>query len=195
MSAAVQLRPARPEDAGLLGEMLVEAGGGIFEVLLEGLVPGLTPAQMMAEAARREAGGFSFRHATVVEVDGIAAGSLTAFPAGLFGSETSELIPPDRLVYLAPMQQMLDRGSWYIAALAIRSEHRRRHLGGRLLRASFAAAREQGFPRISLHVWAKNVTALGLYLCLGFDETGSARVPEHPLLRHGTTLLALSRPA
>ena len=67
-------------------------------------------------------------------------------------------------------------------------------LAGRLLRASIAQAREQGFPGVSLHVWAKNLTALGLYLRLGFVETGSARAPDHPLLRHGPTMLALSRP-
>ena len=193
--SAVALRPARPDDAALLGEMLVAAGGGMFEVLLEDVMPGVTPAQIMAEAARQPEGGFSYRHATVIEADGAAAGALAAFPAEQFGSEASELIPAERLVYLAPMQQLLDRGSWYIAALAMRPDYRGRHLAGRLLRASFAQAREQGFPRVSLHVWAKNLTALGLYLRLGFVETGSAQVPEHPLLRHGKVMLALSRPA
>lgn len=195
MTAAVSLRPARPEDAELLGEMLVDAGGGMFEVLLDGLMPGVTPAQMMAEAAREPQGGFSYRQATVVEIDGIAAGSLAAFPADQFGSETSDFIPPERLIYLAPMRSLLDRDSWYIAALAIRKEQRRRHLAGRLLQGTFAEARTRGFPRISLHVWTANLTALGLYLRLGFVKTGSAAVPSHPLLRHGTSMLALSRPA
>lgn len=195
MTAVLNLRPARPEDAKLLGEMLVEASGGIFEALLDGLMPGVTPAQMMAESAREPEGSFSYRQTTVVEIDGVAAGSLTAFPADQFGSETSDLIPPERLFYLEPIRSMLDRDSWYIAALAIREEQRRRHLAGRLLQATFGEARTRGFPRISLHVWTANLTALGLYLRLGFVETGSAEVPPHPLLRHGTSILALSRPA
>lgn len=195
MTAAVRLRPARPEDAELLGEMLVEAGGGMFEVLLEGVMPGVTPAQMMAEAAREPEGAFSYCKTTVVESDGVAAGSLTAFPAGEFGNDTSDFIPPERRIYLEPMRALFDRDSWYIAALAVRKEQRRRHLAGRLLRATFADARARGLRRISLHVWMANLTALGLYLRLGFDETGTAEVPPHPLLRHGTRMLALSRPA
>lgn len=193
--SAVALRPARPDDAALLGDMLVAAGGGMFEVLLDGVIPGVTPAQIMAEAARQPEGGFSYRNATVIDVDGVAGGALIAFPAEQFGSETSDLIPVERRVYLAPMQQLLDRGSWFIAALAMQADYRGRHLAGRLLRTSFAQAREQGYPRVSLHAWAKNLTAVGLYLRLGFVETGGAKVPEHPLLRHGPTLLALSRPA
>jgi len=195
VTAAVRLRPARPEDAELLGEMLVEAGGGMFEVLLEGVMPGVTPAQMMAEAAREPEGAFSYRKTTVVESDGVAAGSLTAFPAGEFGNEASDFIPPERRMYLEPMRALLDRDSWYIAALAVHKEQRRRHLAGRLLRATFADARARGLRRISLHVWTANLTALELYLRLGFDETGSAEVPPHPLLRYGTRMLALSRPA
>ena len=195
MSATVHLRPARPDDAELLGEMLVEAGGGMFEVLLDGVVPGVTPAQMMAEAAREPESGFSYRRTTVVEADGVPVGSLTAFPADQFGNDTSSLIPAERLIYLQPVRTLLDRGSWYVAAIAIRPEQLGRHLGGRLLQATFAQAHEQGFPRVSLHVWTANLVALGLYLRLGFVETGSANVPPHPLLRYGTSMLALSRPA
>ena len=153
MTATVHLRPARPDDAELLGEMLVEAGGGMFEVLLDGVVPGVTPAQMMAEAAREPESGFSYRRTTVVEAGGVPVGSLTAFPADQFGNDTSSLIPAERLIYLQPVRTLLDRGSWYVAAIAIRPEQRGRHLGGRLLQATFAQAHEQGFPRVSLHVW------------------------------------------
>ena len=94
MTATVHLRPAHPDDAELLGEMLVEAGGGMFEVLLDGVVPGVTPAQMMAEAVREPESGFSYRRTTVVEADGVPVGSLTAFPADQFGNDTSSLFPP-----------------------------------------------------------------------------------------------------
>jgi pimeloyl-ACP methyl ester carboxylesterase len=99
----------------------------------------------------------------------------------------------DQTRHIDAMRTLLDLGSWHVAAVAIRPEQRRRHLGGRLLTATFAQAREQGFERVSLHVWTANTTALGLYLRLGFTETGSTRVPPHTLLRHGDSLLALSK--
>lgn len=193
MTTAVNIRPARPDDAALLGEILVEAGGGVFEVLLEGAVPGATPAQIMAESARQEEGAFSYRRAIIVESDGIAVGGLTAFPANQFGSDDSGMIPAERLVYLEGMRTILDTGSWYVAAIAVRPERRRRKLGGRLLTNSFAQAREQGYDRVSLHVWTANSVALTLYLRLGFIETGSTRVPPHPFLRHGDSILALTK--
>lgn len=194
MTATVHIRPARSDDAELIGAMLVEAGGGMFEILLDGVVPGATPAQIMAESARQEEGAFSYRRTIVVVSDGIAAGSLTAFPSDQFDRDESGMIPADRRVYIDRLRAILDIGSWYVAAMAIRPEQRGRHLGGRLLATTFAQAREQGFGRVSLHVWTANTVALGLYLRLGFVETASARVPPHPLLQHGDSILALTKP-
>jgi ribosomal protein S18 acetylase RimI-like enzyme len=193
MTNTVRIRRAQPDDADLLGMMLVEAGGGVFEILLDGVSPGATPAQIMAEAARQKEGAFSYCNAIVVERNGVPSGSLTAFPADQFGSEESPLIPANRRVYIDAIRTILDTGSWYIAAMAILSEQRGQHLGGALLTATFVQAREQGFDRVSLHVWTANVTALSLYLRLGFTEMGATRVPPHPQLRHGDSILALTK--
>jgi ribosomal protein S18 acetylase RimI-like enzyme len=193
MTGAVRIRRAQPDDADFLGMMLVEAGGGVFEILLDGVAPGATPAQIMAEAARQKDGAFSYRNAIIAMRDGVASGSLTAFAANQFGSDESTLIPPDRRIYIDAIRTILDTGSWYIAAMAILPEQRRRHLGVALLKANLAQAREHGFDRVSLHVWTANVAALSLYLRLGFSGTGSTRVPPHPQLHHGESILALTK--
>jgi ribosomal protein S18 acetylase RimI-like enzyme len=193
MTGIVRIRRAQPDDADFLGMMLVEAGGGVFEILLDGAAPGATPAQIMAEAARQTEGAFSHRNAIVLEHDEAAAGSLTAFPADQFESDQSALIPPERRIYIDAIRTILDTGSWYIAAMAILPEHRGRHLGGTLLEATIAQARERGFARVSLHVWAANAAALSLYFRLGFTRTGDASVPPHPRLRHGENVLALTK--
>ena len=48
------------------------------EARTAGQMPGVTPAQIMAEAARQPEGGFSYRNATVIDVDGVAGGALIA---------------------------------------------------------------------------------------------------------------------
>ena len=44
----IVLRAARPEDAAAVAELMLEAGGGLFEFLLEDLVPGKTPVDLLA---------------------------------------------------------------------------------------------------------------------------------------------------
>jgi ribosomal protein S18 acetylase RimI-like enzyme len=194
MAEATLIRPAAPDDSALIGAMLVEAGGGVFEVLLEGLVPDVTPAQMLAQMARDEEGPFSYRQTRVAEVAGTPAGILMTFPAVWFDQPPPQTIPAERHVYLNTMRSILDRESFYVAALAIAPAFRRRGLGGLLLAEAFEQTRAAAFPRTTLHVWAGNSSALALYLRLGFVETMSARVPPHPGLHHGTSLLTLSRP-
>jgi ribosomal-protein-alanine N-acetyltransferase len=55
-----------------------------------------------------------------------------------------------------------------IEALAVTRDAQRRGIGRALLRTAIAHARRGPFATVSLHVWAGNATALGLYEREGF---------------------------
>lgn len=57
--------------------------------------------------------------------------------------------------------------------MGLRAAFRGRGLGERLLRAALAAAEENGFERVSLSVYAKNVAAFALYRKVGFVLEGT----------------------
>jgi ribosomal protein S18 acetylase RimI-like enzyme len=61
------------------------------------------------------------------------------------------------------------RRSW-LKLLAVRTGHRGRHLGRRLLRGVIAAEARRGAPAIGLDVLADNAAALALYRTCGFRQ-------------------------
>ena len=57
--------------------------------------------------------------------------------------------------------------------MALLPEYRGRGIGERLLRASIGAARDAGFERVELTVYARNVRAMALYRKVGFVHEGT----------------------
>lgn len=57
--------------------------------------------------------------------------------------------------------------------MGVLDAYRSRGLGEQLIRAALQDAREQGFERVELSVYAKNVRALSLYRKLGFVHEGT----------------------
>jgi len=61
-----------------------------------------------------------------------------------------------------------------------------------LLDAVCAFGADQGFPRVSLHVWRDIAPAMSLYKSRGFQTLEALDVPRRPLLPHdgGKLLMA-----
>ena len=145
----VSLRPAGPEDAGFLAEMLGEA------VAWRPGAPRPTPAEVL----RRPGAGHYLTgwprpsdRGVVAEADG-----------GPVGAAWYRFLPAT------------DPGYGYVAddigevTIAVRSGWRGRGVGGRLLVALVARARQEGQPGLSLSVEAGN-PARRLYEAAGFSE-------------------------
>jgi hypothetical protein len=68
---AVRLRPATREDAELLARLIDIAGEGFGTYLWsQSAAPGETALDVGRRRAQREDGGFSYRNATLAEIDG-----------------------------------------------------------------------------------------------------------------------------
>lgn len=185
------IRPAEPDDAPSLARLIVMAGGGVYEFLLHGLAPGMAIEDMLVPGLAGRTGSFSHRHVTVAEVAGHIVGLAHAYPVDWMKMQDFAGLPPDRIEHMADFHVTQDWGSYFLSALAVEPTHRRRGIARRLLARVYDRAREGGFDRLSMHVWADNGAARALYAAEGFTERGRARVDRHERLPHdgGSVLL------
>ncbi len=84
----------------------------------------------------------------------------------------------------APLLELeaLAKGCWFLMALAVFSEHRRKGFGTMLLEHAYSQARSSGVP-MALTVSNENQSAKDLYLHAGFKE--SARRKRLPIAKLG----------
>jgi ribosomal protein S18 acetylase RimI-like enzyme len=179
---SVQLRAARKDDAENLARLIDIAGEG-FGMYLWSLAA--KPGESALEIGKRRAqeGGFSYRHATIAEVDGEVAALLLGYrladPYQL--GDLSKL--PDMVRPLIELEAEAP-GSWYVNALAAFPEYRGQGIGTRLLIEAERLAGDVGAPGLSLIVADQNARAKGLYLRTGYRAAGRRRLVPFPGYTH-----------
>ncbi|MGY9046821.1 hypothetical protein P775_01130 [Puniceibacterium antarcticum] len=120
------------------------------------------------ERATRETGSFSYRNASLAEVDGKVAACLLGYPAeGEPGP-----IDPDTPAIFVPLLELeaLAPGSWYLNVLATYEPFRGKGLGSALLVYAEEVARRTGCGTISLIAEDTHPDALRLYAAKGYRE-------------------------
>lgn len=163
------IRPATPDDARALAELVDMAGEGLPAYLWARMAePGEDIWQVGERRARREEGSFSYRNAHVAEVSGAVAGALIGYalpdePVAIGADFPAMFVPLQELENLVP-------GSWYVNVLAVYPRFRGRGLGGRLLDLAESVARAQGRARTSIIVFDRNEGARRLYARHGYRE-------------------------
>lgn len=190
MTAA--LRPATPADAPALADLVVMASEGLCLGPWAAMAgPGETPLDVGRRRAARDAGAFSWRHATVAERGGTVAAALLGYPL----PEAPEPIGPDLPPEFVPLQELENEagGTWHVNVLAAFPRHRGQGLGTRLLAEAGRLAHASGARGLSLIVASGNEGALRLYRRLGF-EPRAAR-PAADAAHTGGDWLLLARAA
>lgn len=126
------------------------------------------PVAFGRERAARSTGNFSYRNASLAEIDGQVAACLLGYPA----AQEAEPIDPDTPPIFVPLLQLeaLAPGSWYLNVLATYPAFRGRGCGSALLSQAEAATRLAGRQTISLIAADTHHEALRLYAAKGFAE-------------------------
>ncbi|HYG90531.1 MAG TPA: GNAT family N-acetyltransferase [Azospirillum sp.] len=191
MTADIRIRSAEPDDAPTMVPLVVTAGGGIYEYLLDGLVPGMTAAELLLPGLAAREGSFSYRHCAVAADGDSVIGVAHAYPVDWMKMVDRSSLPADRLEHIHAFDVTQDWGSYFLSALAVVPAWRRRGIAQRLLGWAEQRARAGGFDRVTLHVWADNAPARRLYARCGYIDVGVAAIPWHPRLPHrgGSVLL------
>jgi len=173
-----KVRPASPEDAPALAELINFAGEGLPLYLWERMAePGEDAWDVGRRRARREQGSFSYRNAVVAERDGRIAGALVAYRI----ADAPEPIDPKEVpAMFVPLLELenLALGTWYVNVLAVYPDFRGQGIGSRLLEVASRQAREGGCRGESIIVSDANEGACRLY-----ERCGFRRVAARPMVK------------
>ena len=179
------IRAARKSDASALAVLVDIAGEGMPAHMWRTMkAPRQSVLEFGRSRAARDEGGFSWRNATVIEVDDEVAGGLIDYRLDdPYDAGDLEQLP----AMIRPLVTLEARvpGSWYVNVLATFPEFRGQGLGTRLLERAENRAREAGARNVSLIVESENPGALRLYQRLGYQEQGRETLVKIPGEPHG----------
>ncbi len=173
------IRPARPDDARILAELVNHAGEGLPLYLWGKIAPeGISAWDVGAERAAREQGSFSYRNARIIEHEGNPAGTLIGYEI----ADDPEPAPQDLPAMFVPLVDLegLAPGTWYVNVVAVLPRYRGLGLGTRLLALAEETAAHLGKRGLSLIVADNNVSARRLYERQGYVEAAS-----RPIVKDG----------
>jgi ribosomal protein S18 acetylase RimI-like enzyme len=176
------VRPAGPDDAGVVSQLLYETATGMYDIYAGGARRAL---RILGAAYVRPGTSASQEVVWVAELDGEVAGVVAAFPvsegdrrASRFLRITLARTPPWRWpATMRIFQSGADStpvpppGAFYIDALATLSRFRRRGVATALLAESDRLALRAGLGAVALDTAATNAAAQALYERAGFTIT------------------------
>jgi ribosomal protein S18 acetylase RimI-like enzyme len=192
----IGFRIGEAADTELIVDRILQAGDGLFESLLDGVVPGIRARQFLRMAVKDEDSPLNSSNAIIAEGGGEAVGMALSYPSSEFGLHPllQSLLPRARL---DPFQQLFDSKipeSWYLNSLSISEAFRGKGLAKLLVACCGDLALSAGQSLITLHVWADNQPALQLYRTLGFNEIDRIPVPLKAQNRSAAEMVVMSAP-
>jgi ribosomal protein S18 acetylase RimI-like enzyme len=190
----VDIRPARKSDAAALAILVDIAGEGMPSYMWSRMrEPGQSAFEVGRARAAREEGGFSYRNATVGEIDGEVAACLVDYRLD-DPYDTGDLTELPEMVRPLVELEAKAPGSWYVNVLAAFPEFRGHGLGGRLLALAEERGRAQGARSASVIVASENEGAARLYARTGYREIARGPVVDFPGCAHGGDWVLMVKP-
>ncbi len=189
-------RFATPADTNVIVGFLLDAGGGLFEQLIEDVVPAIPLRDLVAVIVADDQSPFNFRNCLMAERTGRCVGMALCYPAAQFGLPPIALgaIPEERLEPVREIMQARVEGSYYLNTLAVAREAAGHGLGQLLLKTAAELGRGEGFETISLQAWTDNETAFRLYERLGFTVDRLIEAGPSTYLRYQGPMALMSAP-
>lgn len=171
----LQIRPATIADAAFIAKNVMAAMGHdeVYsdggEEWLQQLIP------HMEIICRREDVLYSWKRSYIAEVNGIPAGSLTAYEGTDYKetqTRTFSLFDGPLNFDLDLMQDETREGEFYLDSAAVLPEFRGQGIGRALLQFGITKGKELGVDYVTLLVSPQNPKAKRLYRSLGFRDAG-----------------------
>lgn len=185
-------RPARPQDAPDLAELVNIAGEGLPYYLWTKMAgPGEDAWEVGRERARREQASFSYRNALIAEAENRAVGALI----GYLLPDAPEPVDAAMPAMFVPLQELenIASGTWYVNVLAVFDEYRGRGYGTRLLSIADRLASDLGHRGLSIIVSDANSGALQLYERCGYKFKAQRKKEKESWVSDGQNWLLLTK--
>lgn len=186
------LRNATPEDADTLAKLINYAGEGLPYYLWEKMAEaGETPWDVGRRRAQREEGSFTYKNATVADVDGEAAACLIGYVIGDEPVPIDETMPP----MFVPLQELenLALSTWYVNVLAAQPHFRGQGIGTRLMDVAEQRAKDAGCAGLSIIVSDANTGARRLYERCGCVERATRPMVKEDWPSEGENWVLLTK--
>jgi len=176
-----EIRAGRRDDAAQLAVLVDIASQGMASAMWREMSEsGTPPAQIGRERALREVGGFSYRHAHIVELGGEIAGCAVSYRMEPSNSDLADV--PPRVRELVELEQQVP-DHWYVNVLAIYPEYRGKGLGSLLLDHADSLGRDAISSGMAIIVASGNQRARKLYDRHGYrflDQRSATPYPGGP---------------
>ncbi len=168
------IRPAKPEDAVHLAELVNLAGEGMPLYLWEQAVGlGQDPWAHGRKRAVTQGVGFNYRNTDVAVIDEKVVGSVAHYPL----PDKVEPIDPDTSPIFMPLLELEAQapGTHYVNVVAVYPEYQGQGIGRGLLTHVATTVQDR---KLSLIVEEANVPAIGLYQSAGFEFKASRPIVD-----------------
>ena len=174
----IDFRPAKREESRIIAELYSLSSAGVADYIWTKLsMPGEDIIDVGERRYEREDHVFSYKNCTIVEVDGVIAGMMVAFPM-----EADDEIDEDPV--LAAYSKLEEDNSYYICGVALYPEYQGEGLGHQFMALAKQQAMMRGLNKLSLVVFEDNENALNIYKTLGYEEVKREKIVQHPMIHH-----------
>ena len=181
----MHIRDAVKEDAYDLARLHALAADGLVEFFYEGTVEGVDAIELLGRVFAAEDEPYTYRRCIVAEDAGRVVGKLHSYG----WDDTASLMPPDPYIPEERMAAVDDLApptpvSWHIEVMAVLPEYQGQGLGKEFIEIAKVQGRDNGFDKLSLHVFEANQGARRLYERCGFKAIDRIPIPDALPLPH-----------
>jgi len=182
----IKYRPGKKKDSATLAELINMASDGVVEYLFHGLVPGMTPVQVIAHNHENDNYPHSYKSAIIATDNNDIVGMALSYPSSYhkITDEMKNFFPEDRLKHFSHFYSSRIENSWFLDALSVVESHRRRGIGRELISHTKEVAIENGYNSLSLMVLADNALAIRLYKDFGFKVAQKVELGKNKFIEH-----------
>ena len=182
----IKYRPGEKKDCAKLAELINIASDGVVEYLFHGLVPGMTPVQVIAHNLENDNYPHSYKSAIVATDKNDIIGMALSYPSSYhkITDEMRSFFPAERLEHFSAFYSSRVENTWFLDALCVIESHRRSGIGEKLISLTKEKAVEKGFNALNLIVFADNALAMPVYKRTGFEIVQKVELRGNEFIKH-----------
>ncbi len=191
----IQFRPGEAADIEQIATIIRETSGGLVDYILKGVVPFVSPLQLLTSQVAQEDSLYHYANCMVAAEGPEIVGLLLAYSwhEQRLSSLAKRYLPRKRLEVIQELLESSDQDSLFINTLWVHENYRGQGLADVFIDLACTWAADKQLTKLSLHVWADNARALRFYGKHDFRETRRFSFPEHKLLPHSTGKLQMCK--
>lgn len=182
----IKYRPSEKKDCPILAELINTASGGVVQYFFRGLLPGMTPVQIVGCNLEKDYYPHSYKSAIVALDGNTVVGMALSYPSSyhVITDEMRSFFPGDRIDHLRDYYSSRVDDSWFIDALCVTESHRRLGIGEKLIALIKENAVEKRYKALSLMVFADNTLAVPFYKHTGFEIVRRVDLRKNEFIGH-----------